>query len=153
MFYLFQYKKFLPFNKKEHITKAIKFAEEYTKFKKQETNTLMHTCQTIISYDSRIWTKKSNINNFDIAMSSFQGADVCDLIGLYILSEISPLTGPLNIGLYRYDGLAVIKQSSGTSLERIKKSLTKKCPQQALKSQLTSATLAQNFLTSPWTYC
>ena len=81
----------------------------------------MHTCQTIISYDNRIWTKKSNINNFDIAMGSFQGAEVCDLIGLYILSEISPITGPLNIGLYRDDGLAVIKQSSGTSLEKFKK--------------------------------
>ena len=39
------------------------------------------------------------------------------------------LTGPLNIGLYRDDGLAVIKQSSGTSLEKIKKSLIKKYPQ------------------------
>ena len=122
----FDIKNFYPSIKKEHITKAIKFAEEYTKFNKQEINTLIHTCQTIISYDNRIWTKKSNINNFDIAMGSFQGAEVCDLIGLYILSEISPITGPLNIGLYRDDGLAVIKQSSGTSLEKIKKSLIKK---------------------------
>ena len=62
-------------------------------------------------------------------MGPFQGAEVCDFIGLYILSEISPITGPSNIGLHRDDGLAIIKQSSGTTLEKIKKSLIKKCLQ------------------------
>ena len=85
-------------------------------------------------------------------MGSFQGAEICGLIGLYILSEISPITGPSNIGLYRDDGLAIIKQTSGTTLEKIKKSLIKKCLQKALKLQLILATLAQNFLTSRWTY-
>ena len=59
-------------------------------------------------------------------MGSFNDAEVYDLIGLYILSKISPITGPLKIGLYRDDGLAVIKQSSGTSLVKNKKSLIKK---------------------------
>ena len=76
----------------------------------------MHTCPTILLYDNRSWTKKSYINNFDIARGSFQGAEVSNLIGLYLLSEI---TGPLNIGLYRDDSLTVIKQSSGISLEKI----------------------------------
>ena len=122
----FDFKKLYSSIKKEHLTKAIKFAEKYTTFNKQEIDTLMHTCQTIIFYDNRIWTKKTNKNNFNIAMGSFQGAEVCDLIGLHILSEISPITGPSNIGLYRDDGLAIIKQPSGTTLEKMKKSLIKK---------------------------
>ena len=125
----FDIKNLYPSIKKEHLIKANKIAEKYTTFNKQEIDTLMHTCQTIIFHDNRIWTKKTNNNNFDIAMGSFQGAEVCDLIGLYILSEISPITGLPNIGLYRDDGLAIIKQSSGTTLEKIKKSLIKKCLQ------------------------
>ena len=86
-------------------------------------------------------------------MGSFQGAEVCDPIGLYILSEISPITGQLNIGLYRDDGLAVIKQSSGTSLEKIKKSLIKKMSSIGFEITINNGnTIAQNFLMSPWTY-
>ena len=31
-----------------------------------------------------------NDTNFDIPIGSFDGAEICDLIGLYILNEITP---------------------------------------------------------------
>ena len=96
MFYQFLYKEFLSFNKKRTPYKSYKIcAEQYTKFNKQEIDTLLHTFQTMVTYENRILTKKSNIDNFDIAIDSFQGAEICDLIGLYIPSEISPIRGPL----------------------------------------------------------
>ena len=56
-------------------------------------------------------------------MGSFHGAEVCDLVGLYILSKLFPIVGAPNIGLYRDDGLGVIKQSFGSTLEKIKKTI------------------------------
>ena len=53
---------------------------------------LMHTCQTIVCYDNRIWTKLNNTDNFDIAMGSFHGAEMCDLVGLYILDRCSTIS-------------------------------------------------------------
>ena len=91
-----------------HFTKAKKNAdnnEQYTTFTNQEINTLTHTCQTIVC--NYIWTKTFNNSSFDISMGFFHGVEVCDLIGLYILNEIS-----LVIGLYRDYGLDIMKQSS-----------------------------------------
>ena len=39
-------------------------------------------------------------------MGSFDGAEVCDLVGLFVLSKLQPL-GLSSVGLYRDDGLAV----------------------------------------------
>ena len=105
-------KDFYPSITKEHLLKAIELSNQFTKSTNDEIDHLMHTCQTIICYDNRIWTKLNNTDNFDIAMGSFHGAEVCDLVGLYILSKLSPIVGAPNIGLYRDDGLGVIKQSS-----------------------------------------
>ena len=44
------------------------------------------------------------------------------MVGLYILNKISPIFGRENVGLYRDDGLAVLKKS-GPETNRIKKEL------------------------------
>ena len=40
-------------------------------------------------------------------MRSYDGAEVCELIGIFMLSLIGNKYKPNNIGLYRDDGLAV----------------------------------------------
>ena len=39
------------------------------------------------------------------------GAEICDLIGLYILFDLNSLNNLSSFGLYRDDGLAVLKRS------------------------------------------
>ena len=58
--------------------------------------------------DGKPWIKKGN-KLFDVSMGSWDGAEVADLVGLYLLSQLSDLS--LEIGLYRDDGLAVCNQS------------------------------------------
>ena len=65
--------------------------------------------------------KKGN-SIFDVNMGSFDGAEICDLIGLFILSQLQKLD--LNIGLYRDDGLAVGIQTP-RQLEIIKQKICK----------------------------
>ena len=48
---------------------------------------------------------KKNNPNFDVGMGSFDGAENCELVGLFLLSQLQHLN--INIGLYRDDGLAV----------------------------------------------
>ena len=54
-------------------------------------------------------------------MGSYDGAEVCELIGIFMLSLIGNKYNPNNIGLYRDDGLAVFKNTSGPQSEKIKK--------------------------------
>ena len=69
-------------------------------------------------------------------MGSFDGAEVCELVGLFLLDELAEIVGKENVGLYRDDGLAVIKNSSGPAIERIRKMITKLFQQHSL--QITS---------------
>ena len=66
---------------------------------------ILHAKKTFL-YDKNIpWTKKGD-KNFDVGMGSFDGAETCEIVGLYLLHLLQQLTG-LNLGLYRDDGLGV----------------------------------------------
>ena len=71
--------------------------------------------------DGKPWIKKGG-KLFDVSMGSWDGAEVADLVGLYLLSQLSDLS--LEIGLYRDDGLAVCNQSPRQA-ELTKKKLCK----------------------------
>ena len=56
-------------------------------------------------------------------MGSFDGCEVCELVGLLILHKVREKFPNLTFGLYRDDGLGVHKKLSGTNVERMKKTL------------------------------
>ena len=60
---------------------------------------------------------------FDIAMEAYDGAEVCELVGIFLIEKLSEICNKSNIGLYRNDGLPIFKNKSGSQLEKIKKKL------------------------------
>ena len=67
-----------------------------------------------------IWVKKDN-SSYDVTMGSFDGAEICEIVELYLLNKLSNLLGKENVGLYRDDGLAAINSFSGPVLDRTRK--------------------------------
>jgi len=57
-------------------------------------------------------------------MGSLDSAEVCELVGLFLLSKLEPLIPKDQIGLYRDDGLAVV-ELPGPEVERLKKKVVK----------------------------
>eukprot|EP00117_Sycon_ciliatum_P012858 scpid63030/ scgid13757/ len=60
---------------------------------------------------------------FDIIMRSYDGAEARELVGAYLLNQLSEHLPKEQIGLYRDDGLAVMENVSGSAAERLKKKL------------------------------
>ena len=58
-------------------------------------------------------------------MGSYDGAEICELIGTFMLSLIGNKYNPNNTGVYRDDRLAVFKNTSGSQSEKIKKTFQK----------------------------
>ena len=58
-------------------------------------------------------------------MVSLFGAELCDLIVLCASNKLKPTYSNNKIGLYRYDGLDIIKVNNNQELERIKKKTIK----------------------------
>ena len=60
---------------------------------------------------------------FDVKLGAHDGAEVCELVGNHLLYELSKLYERKDIGLYRDDRLAVLKNKRGPETEKIKKSI------------------------------
>ena len=53
------------------------------------------------------WIKKNN-SSFDVTMGSYDGAEVCELVGLFILNGLANKYRKRSIGLYT-DDLTIMK--------------------------------------------
>ena len=58
-------------------------------------------------------------------MGAYDGAEVCELVGTYMLNLLSKKYNKNDFGLYRDDGLAVLKNKSGPQSEQVKKNIQK----------------------------
>ena len=56
-------------------------------------------------------------------MGAYDGAEICELVGLYALSLLNKKLNTYSVGLYRDDGLAVLRRASGSRADRARKDL------------------------------
>ena len=77
---------FYPSISDELLNKSIEWARKHTSIDDQEYETIMHSRRTLL-HDNKgnMWTKKEIKRQFDVSMGAFDGAEVCELIGLYML--------------------------------------------------------------------
>ena len=54
-------------------------------------------------------------------MGSSDGAEVCELDGTYLLTQLKVVIAKENMGLYRDDSLVIFQNMSGPEVERKKK--------------------------------
>ena len=62
---------------------------------------------------------------FDVTMGSFDGAEVCELVGLYILSLLKEIIDQNNVGLYRDDSLIILRNHNEQQTDRMRKKIIK----------------------------
>ena len=106
-----------PSSKEGLVIKALEFAKQHVIVKSKDRETIFHARKFLLQYEGKAWIKKQR-NNFDVTMGSYNGAEVCELICIFMLSLIGSKCNPNNIGLYRDDGLAVFKNTSGLQSEK-----------------------------------
>ena len=75
--------------------------------------------------DGEPWVKKDDEDDFDIPMGCYDGAEMCELVGTYLLNQLKVVVAKENMELYRDDGLGIFKNRSGPEVERKKKELVK----------------------------
>ena len=56
-------------------------------------------------------------------MGSFDGAEICELVGLYIQSKLEKILPKSNFGLYRDDGLALLRNLNGQETDKVRKNI------------------------------
>ena len=124
------------------LKKALDYAKNHINIAPGEIKIILQTKKAFLFADGKPWVKKGN-KSFDVTMGSWDGAEVADLVGLYLLSQLSDLN--LIIGLYRDDGLAVCNLSPRQA-ELLKKKLCRIFKENGLNITAEANLKSVNFL-------
>ena len=79
---------------------AIEYSKGITEITKDELEIMIHSRRSFLFTDESLWKKKDR-SNFDVTMGSFDGVEVCEMVGLFLLHQLEQVIPKQNIGLYR----------------------------------------------------
>ena len=137
---------FYPSITESLLSKAISFAKNYTTINDKNIDIIMQCRKSLLFDNETAWTKKNHSSMFNVTMGSFNGAEVCGLIGLFLLNNLSEKYGKSNVGLYRDDGLVLLRNASGPQSERTRKDITREFKKQGLNISIGTNQKICNFL-------
>ena len=96
-------KAFYPNISETLLTNALDWASNYVEVKAADREIIIHARKSLLYFRGSPWVKKENAD-FDVGMGAYDGAECCDIVGLFLLSQLQDQG--LNVGLYRDDLLA-----------------------------------------------
>ena len=138
---------FYPSITRKVLMKAINWAKEFTEIKDIEIAAILNARNTFLFKNNQSWVKKTGNEeeNFDVSMGSMDSSECSDLVGLYILSELSKFIDKDSFGLYKDDGIIAIK-GSGPEIERIKKQIIVVFKNNDMKIEIGCTCMRTDFL-------
>ena len=95
---------------------AILFAK--TNISNGDIQIIKHSRKSLLFHNTGAWKKKSK-SCFDVG--NHDGAEVCELVGISILSHLTKLINQNDAGLYRDDGLIVVKNLNSQQTDKLTK--------------------------------
>ena len=114
---------FYPSISEEILDNAILFAQQYINIPEKDLRIIKHCRKSLLYNNNEPWKKKNTESCFDVTMGSFDGAEVCELVGIHILSLLSNKLDKQSTGLYRDDGLVLLRNTSKQKTDRIRKDI------------------------------
>ena len=85
----------------------------------------MQSRKTLLFQNSEPWVRKLGNENFDVPMGCYDGAELCELVGSFILNKLTSIVNKSDIGLYLDDGLGIFYDVSKSDIERKKTAIVR----------------------------
>ena len=135
---------FYPSITEELLLNALTFASQFNTITDEEKHIIMQAKKSVLFSRNQTWRKKESDSLFDVTMGSFDGAETCELVGLFLLSKLPPEYRN-DIGLYRDDGLAAFDKQP-RAIENIKKQICRTFNEHNLKITIEANKKCVNYL-------
>ena len=120
-FILFDIESFYPSITEDFLNEALNFAKTKVDITNQEISNIMQSRNTFLFNKNQPTVKKSGNEEFNVPMGCFDGAELCEIIGIYILTKLQRVLQKDNARLYRDHGLGVTKELSSPEWKGNKK--------------------------------
>ena len=91
-------KDFCPSIKEKLLWEAIRFAKRYISITNKDIEAIFHARKSLLYYTDELWVKQGE-SNFDVTMDAYDGAEVSELIGIFMLPLLSKHINKMN---YQY---------------------------------------------------
>ena len=96
---------FYPSITENLLKKSIEWAKTFVPISDDQKQIIFHVRQNFLFDKDQPWMKKDK--NFDVPMGAYDSAEICELVGLYLLHLLNSANLGVIFGLYRDDGLAL----------------------------------------------
>ena len=120
-FIKFDVANFYPSIHDKLLKEAINWARQFIDISPEDEEIILEAKNSLLFKDGLPWSKKGD-SFFDVGQGSYDGAECSELIGLFILAELTKIER-LNVGIYRDDGLA-FTPASPRQVEIMRKKIT-----------------------------
>ena len=122
-FTLLDIQQFYPSISEETWNKANNFAKNYTSISQENIWIIKYCRKSLLLYNNEPWKKKEQDGSFDVTMGSYDGAQLCELIGIYIQCLLENTLEEDLMGLYRDDWFIILCNTKRHQTDKIWKKI------------------------------
>ena len=87
---------------------AINFARQHKAISNENLKTVKHCPKSILHYNKDPRVKKNTKSYFDMSLGSHDGAEICELVGIYLLFLLTNIINKNFFDLYRDDVITML---------------------------------------------
>ena len=107
---------------------------------------IKHCRKSLLCNKQEPWEKKNTDSYFDVTMGSYDGAEICESVGIYLLLLLANIIDKNNSGLYHDDGLILLRNVNKQNMDRIRKNVLKIFKEVGFKIEIKTNLKIVNFL-------
>ena len=99
---------FYPNISEELLKNSFRWACSLIKIPKSDKDMVFTTRRSFLFVNDQPWVKQEN-PAFDVTMGSFDGAEVAEFVGLFLLHKLTSIMHLSDFALYRDDGICALR--------------------------------------------
>ena len=120
--------------------------KKHSNITEEEIQMIMHSRKSLLFNKRGPWIRRNDDTLFDVTQGSYDGAEVCEIVGIFLLNLLQDRFGKGCVGLYRDNGLAVLPNTSGPQAEKASKDITHIFKMQELRIEVVTNLTSTDFL-------
>ena len=121
LFIKFDIKEFYPSITEDILKTSFSFANKYQDIPEEDIPIINHCCKSLLLNNNQPWKKKNAEGCFNVTIRSYDEAEICESVGIYILSRLSTIIDKNDYRLCRNNGLLVLHNVNEQQINRARK--------------------------------
>ena len=105
------------------LKQATLFAQNSVSIPRKSIDVIFHSRKSLLYHMMIHGSKKDTSVEFGVTMGSYDGAEVCEIVGLFMLDMLSKLFEKNSVGLHRDDGFSISRNYNGHQNDKVRKDL------------------------------